>query len=165
MTFVELVIAVVVVVLFVSVLLGATRSVRRSAKRAQAVQLVAGLEKALSAYQAEHEVYPSGDEAGNAAGALHALLGDRGPLPEGVDPVLVIRDRGRRTVRDPWGTRLRYITDRYAAEPDRATINLTRPVFVSAGPDRDFGDDDPTHNSDNIASDDQAAPAAAASEK
>ena len=53
MTFVELVIAVVVVVLFVSVLLGATRSVRRSAKRAQAVQLVAGLEKALSAYQAE----------------------------------------------------------------------------------------------------------------
>ena len=158
MTVIELVIAVIVIVLVVSLLMGGARSVRDAAKRTQAAALMGALNRALSAYYELHGAYPPGDASGSAAVALPLLLGSRGPLPEGIDSALVVREATGRTLRDPWGTPLRYITERYAAQPERAALHGGRPVFVSAGPDRNFGDGNARLNADNIGSDDQQRP-------
>ena len=140
---------------------GATRQMRTSAKRTQAVALLAALDRGLENYARQAGAYPAGDETGRADAALAVLAaaqrGDAGFVP-GVPRALVVRGPRGPSVRDPWGGRLRYVTPAYAADPQRAARNAGRPVLLSAGPDGDFGDHDAARNSDNLASDDQPLP-------
>ncbi|MCG3138088.1 MAG: hypothetical protein HJJLKODD_01946 [Phycisphaerae bacterium] len=56
---------------------------------------------------------------------------------------------------DPWGRPLRYWTAAFAREEllNRIQMDQSIPIFQSAGPDGQFGNDDPATRSDNIASD------------
>jgi len=58
----------------------------------------------------------------------------------------------RRRLLDAWRTPLRYLGPQHS--PDRVAINDGRPIFVSAGPDREFGERGSVAVGDNIASDD-----------
>ena len=53
---------------------------------------------------------------------------------------------------DPWGTPLDYLGP--DSDDPRVVANDGRPVFVSAGPDQDFGAHDPACQGDNLRSDD-----------
>lgn len=59
------------------------------------------------------------------------------------------------TVQDAWGRRLRCLTAASPAPGDQEAVaaNAGRPVFVSAGPDGDFGSMDIASAADNIRSD------------
>jgi type II secretory pathway pseudopilin PulG len=152
MTLVEMTIAVMLVAAVLSLLVGWSRTVRREAKTALTVRVLATLDLALSRYHQAHGVYPSvpNDEP---AEVVRALLRDpaSAPLADAIPPVLWSYRPPRRLL-DAWGTPLKYEADprksRYVA------ANAGRPVFVSAGPDRDHGVSDRARMGDNLRSDD-----------
>lgn len=62
-------------------------------------------------------------------------------------------DWGR--VQDSWGRPLRCLTSASPSSGDRKAVaaNENRPIFISAGPNGDFGIDDPAAKADNLRSD------------
>lgn len=155
MTLIEMVIAIFAIAIAVALMMGWMNSLRQEAKRDLAVRLLADLDLALARYHRTTGCYPTSHGPDSAIQATLDLLDHEKtrPLLENL-PTTVWREPGRRHLVDPWGTPLRY----YTAESDSpwpwVKVNGGRPVLVSAGPDRDFGDGDPAAVGDNLRSDD-----------
>lgn len=153
MTLIEMVITVSVVGFGLFLLVGWTGDMREDARRDLAVRMLAELDRALAKYHRLTGHYPrtSGPNAANwATAALLDYEKTRSTL-EAFPPSLW-EGPGYKNLIDPWGTRMRYHAEDRVSKLVRA--NGGRPVFESAGPDRDFGDNDPTRIGDNLRSDD-----------
>ena len=153
MTLVEMTIVVFLVVVSLFLLIGWTGNTRQDAKRALAVRMLADLDTALARYHRATGSYPTSHGPDSAIQATVYLLDHDKTRPMLLAlPPSVWKGSGRRNLVDPWGTPLRY----FSADSNSPFVkaNNGRPVFVSAGPDCDFGDNDPSKLGDNLRSDD-----------
>jgi len=153
MTLVEMAIVLCVVSAAVYLLVGWTGQLQQRAKRDLAVRLLSDLDKALWRYSRATGSYPPSYGPDSAISATVCFLDhDRTrPIMEAL-PDSLWRGPGRRTLVDPWGTQLQY-HDAKSRSP-LVKANGGRPVFVSAGPDRDFGEANAAGKGDNLRSDD-----------
>jgi type II secretory pathway pseudopilin PulG len=152
MTLVEMAIVICLTAAGFYLLTGWMNEFQQRAKRDLALRLLADLDQALSRYHRSTGVFPPSYEPDSPFTATVNFLDlDRTrPIMEAL-PECLWRGPGRRTLVDPWGTPLQYHA---GAGSNYARANSGKPVFVSAGPDRDFGDVDPAHLGDNLRSDD-----------
>jgi type II secretory pathway pseudopilin PulG len=153
MTLVEMTIVIFMVVISLLLLIGWTGNTRQEAKRALAVRMLADLDTALARYHRATGCYPASHGPDSVIQATVYLLDHEKTQKMLLAlPPSVWRGPGKRNLVDPWGTPLRF----YSADSGSQYVkaNSGRPVFVSAGPDCDFGDNDPSHLGDNLRSDD-----------
>ena len=153
MTLVEMTIVASLVVVSLFLLIGWTGNLRHDAKQALAARMLADLDIALARYHRATGSYPVSRGPNSAIQATVDLLDHEKTQPIlNALPLSVWKGPGRRNLVDPWGTPLRY----YSADSGSRYVkaNNGRPLFVSAGPDCDFGDDDPSKVGDNMRSDD-----------
>ncbi|MFO0972114.1 MAG: type II secretion system protein [Phycisphaerae bacterium] len=152
LTLVEMLITVFLIGVGLFLLVGWSRTVREGAKRRLAATSLRMLDRALADYRAASGDFPPapGDDALAAVQALLRLPATRKPL-EALPESLWTPERPRRLL-DPWGTPLRYLCDPRRNAWVRA--NGGRPVFVSAGADREWGTLDSAGTGDNLRSDD-----------
>lgn len=156
-----------------------TRNVRNELKLAQTREALLLLDAAVGAYHETTGVWPacpmptpppqgrfeSGDRmvaalAGEPAARaelnkLPVLLTKPASFEKGGPGAPFSSEPAPTTVRDGWGRPLRCLTVDSPASPDRQSVavNAGRPVFVSAGPDGDFGIDNLAASADNLRSD------------
>lgn len=153
MTLVEMAIVVVVVGAGLFLLSGWCDALQQSAKRDLTVRLLGDLDLALARYHRATGAYPASYGPNSAIQATGDLMDHpkTRPILEAL-PTSLWKAPNRRDLVDPWGTALQY----HSATSDSAFVNANhgRPVFVSAGPDRDFGRSDPAFLGDNLRSDD-----------
>ncbi|HUU84373.1 MAG TPA: hypothetical protein VM243_12790 [Phycisphaerae bacterium] len=132
------------------------------ARTDQAVELIAALDRALTQYHETSGAWPQGNFDGTAKEPITALV----HIPAAADrlkdvsvKVLHVATDGRIVCRDPWGRRLRYVTDRIADTDlqQRVQRNGGRPIFESAGPDGRFGRAGDAATADDIRSDEPAS--------
>lgn len=156
-TVLEVILVVGVLALAITIVSGLYAHALDRAKTRQATVLIATLDQAVRAYADACGSYPPGSPDASLRRVLPALLS----IPESkrrfatLSGALLFVVDGQPRCRDPWGQRLRCLTDRVAAPESarRVEHNDRVPVFESAGPDRDFGDGDPARRADNIRSD------------
>ena len=153
MTLVEMLITIILIAVGLFILSGWMTSMRQAARRDLAVRLLSDLDKALSRYCRTSGYYPDarGPNAANWATTALLDLDKTRPLLEAL-PESLWDGPGRKNLVDPWGTPLKYLSD--SRESPLVRANNGRPVFVSAGPDRDFGEEDTARIGDNLRSDD-----------
>lgn len=155
MTIAEMTVVVFIVAVVLALLIGWTGIQQGEARQDLAVRMLADLDQALARYYRSTGSYPAYRGEDSAIQATVVLLdhSKTRPILEAF-PQGVWKGQGRRNLVDPWGTPLRY----YPADSDsryvKAHSGRPIPVFVSAGPDCDFGDDDPAAEGDNLRSDD-----------
>jgi type II secretory pathway pseudopilin PulG len=151
MTLVEMAIVGMVVGAGLFLLTGWMSTFRQSSKRDLAIRLLRDLDIALARYHRATGAYPPSYGPHSAISATLILRDHErtAPLLDALPPSLW---RDARIIVDPWGTPLRY----HATPEDSPLVkaNNNRPLFVSAGPDRDFGDASPARLGDNLRSDD-----------
>lgn len=126
---------------------------RSDAKRDLAARELRDLDVAMVRYRRATGRYPIdyGEESRISA-VVHLLDHPKSrPLIEALPQVLKQGANGA-TLVDPWGTPLRFLGPQ--SNDPKVITNDGRPVFISAGPDRDFGDDTPAGLGDNLRSDD-----------
>ncbi len=155
MTLIEMAVVVLAVGAGLFLLNGWMRSIREGAKRDLATRLLASLDQALARYHRGTGEYPSAAGSEPARSAVSTLYRFERTRPQLADlPSSVLRGDAAKGfwLVDPWGRRLRYVTQDNAMPYARA--NEGRPVFVSAGPDRRFGVEDPAGIGDDLRSDD-----------
>ena len=154
MTLIEMTITVFLVGLLFFLLIGWMDAVRDRAKEDLAVRLLADLDNALARYRRDTGHFPIARGPDSAIPVVVDLL-DHPRTREIIQSFPSCLWRGpdaQRRLIDPWGTPLRYLsTD--SNDPSVAA-NGGRPIFVSAGPDRDFGDVELAASGDNLRSDD-----------
>lgn len=154
----ELVLTYAVVALMMALMVGVGDYIQRESKGRLAEEMVLTLREAVVAYHAAIGRYPPGRLDGRSEQAITEMLGEESSRAVLSDwPVLPNNglDSPSAFV-DPWG-----VAFRYSAAPNHAEVpSMTRgrgmdpiPVFVSAGPDRDFGDLDSRRQQDNLSSD------------
>lgn len=158
MTLIEMAVVVLAVAGGMFLLSGWMTSVRQGAKGALATRMLATMDRALARYHRAVGAFPPGlspepVQAARAAAAALFRHDKTRPLLESLPPS-VRRGRSGETFSlvDPWGTPLKYVTAQDDAPFARA--NEGRPVFISAGPDLNFGDQDSAAIGDNLRSDD-----------
>lgn len=153
MTLIEMAIAVLVIGAGLFLLVGWTRRLQNDERRDLAVRLLSDLDKALARYHRATDHYPFSPGPNPANWVTVELLDhDRTrPLLEKLPPS-VWQGPGRRTLVDPWGTPLQYFPE--TSDSPFVKANNGRPVFLSAGPDCDFGDEEVSRMADNLRSDD-----------
>lgn len=153
MTLVEMAVTVTIIGFGLFLLVGWTNAQRLAARKDLAVRLLTDLDKCLARYHRTAGSYPQSSGPHSATWATTALLDHdkTRPILEALPPSLWLGP-GKKNLVDPWGMPLRYHYDPALSPFVRA--NGGRPVFESAGPDRDFGDDDPARLGDNLRSDD-----------
>lgn len=153
MTFVEMVLALLLMGVALFLLIGWMHQMREEAKQELARRMLLDLDRALAKYYRATGRFPPSSSIEPAMAVTAQLLNfDRSrPLLEGLQACLW-DGSGRRRLVDPWGTPLRYIPE--TSDSPFVPGNLGRPLFVSAGPDRSFGEDDAAHIGDNLRSDD-----------
>jgi type II secretory pathway pseudopilin PulG len=149
----EMTIVVFVVGVGLFLLVGWMNDLQQEAKHDLAVRTLAELDMAMIRYHRATGTYPTFHGPNAAMQATTQLLdhGRTGPILDAL-PASVWQGRDKRTLVDPWGTPLWYCSSASGSPWVRA--NHGRPVFVSAGPDRDFGQMDPAGMGDNYRSDD-----------
>ena len=159
MTRVELLLVYVVLALATVLLAGVNRYVQREAKCHLAEDMLLTLRESLPAYHEAVGRYPAEQPNHDAEQAISALLSEsvsaeileRWPLAQTRMPENALH------LVDPWGTRFRYLIrddsvafrTQGSAKPPAGIV----PLFVSAGPDREFGDSDGARAKDNLSSD------------
>ena len=156
MTLIEMTIVVFVLGAGLFLLAGWMSNVRQEARRDLAIRMLADLDRALSRYHRSTGAYPASKGLRPAATAVQATADlveheRTRPILDAL-PTLLWQGLDKRTLTDPWGTPLRY----YPTTSDSPLVkaNNGRPVFVSAGPDRLFGDVNPSGLGDDLRSDD-----------
>ncbi len=154
----ELVLTYAVVALMMALMVGVGDYIQRESKGRLAEEMVLTLREAVVAYHAATGRYPPGQPDGRSEQAITELLGDeasRGVLNDW--PVLPLNGTDSHAgFADPWGAAFRYLAAPLHPEVPALTRGEGRaamPVFVSAGPDRDFGDLDSRRQQDNLSSD------------
>jgi type II secretory pathway pseudopilin PulG len=146
MTLVEMAVGVLVLGIMLFVLAGFARTTRQEAKRDLAVRMLCALDEALGSYMQQYGAPPPGEPNGQANRAIGMLLacGASKSRLESLPAALWRTEAGRTTLVDPWGTPLRYVTDRHESAQMRNRVETNgeppgRPIFDSAGADRQFG--------------------------
>lgn len=155
MTLVEMIITVVVLGISLFLLTGWLGSVRESTKEALAIRMLADLDDALTRYRLATGEFPRSRGPGSDIPVVLDLVAHEKsrPILERFPSQLWQGPGGsKRRLVDPWGTVLRYLSS--DSNDGRVKANDGRPLFVSAGPDRDFGDVNPAAVADNLRSDD-----------
>ncbi len=153
MTLVETVLTVSLVSFGLFLVSGWMSTLRDGAKRDLAARMLADLDEALARYRRAAGIYPPSRGPDSGISAVVDLLDhDKSrPIIERFPPSLR-RGPNPYDLVDPWGTPLRYLGQN-TGDPI-VIANHGRPVFISAGPDRDFGDVDVRGKGDNLRSDD-----------
>lgn len=153
MTFVELVLAVLLTTALLFLMIGWTTNLRQSSKIELARNMLVHLDIALARYHRANNQFPPVSGSDEAQAAVVQLLNHERtrPVIESL-PASVRRGPSGRTLVDPWGTPLRYLPE--TSDSLYVKANESRPIFMSAGPDRDFGDHDKACIGDNLRSDD-----------
>ena len=153
MTFVELILAVLVTTALLFLMIGWMSNLRQTAKTDLARTMLAHLDIALARYHRANDQFPPVKGSDSTQSAVVQLLNHERtrPVIESL-PASVRRGPGGRNLVDPWGTPLRYFSE--SEDSPFVKANEGRPVFISAGPDRDFGDHDAACIGDNLRSDD-----------
>ena len=143
MTLVEMAVSVLLLGIVLFLLAGLARTTRQRAKKQLTCRLLCSLDTALGAYVDRYKAPPPGVPDGSADRAIAALLayGASSAELDGLPGVLRTTKGEVKTLVDPWGTPLRYVTGEHEspAMRDRVATNGGRPLFDSAGPDRRFG--------------------------
>ena len=158
MTRMELVLTYAVVALMMALMVGVGDYIQRESKSRLAEEMVLTLREAVVAYHAATGRYPQGRPEGRSEQAITELLGQESsrevlsdwPMHSRIGP------GSHLGFADPWGAAFRYLAAPHHPEPQSLTHGEKRdlmPVFVSAGPDRDFGDLDSRRRQDNLSSD------------
>jgi type II secretory pathway pseudopilin PulG len=165
MTLIETLLVVVVVGIVLLVIARQADSVRDGLKRNQTRQCLMTLDEALSAYHQASKAWPVlKPKAVSPRRAVHARLhsvidplrrvaASRQILEKLPAQLWFAWDESDTPLpRDAWGNPLRCLTASSPREADRYTVAAYggRPVFISAGPDGDFGFEDPVAATDNI---------------
>lgn len=150
MTLIEMAVVVILTGVCLFLLDGWMKSVREGAKQDLAVEMLARLDQALARYHRATDSYPPCPPPDSDLSAPAELLNHEKTQKE-LKSLPASLWRGQ-TLVDPWGTPLRYLP----ADNDSPYVhaNNNSPVFLSAGPDRDFGDVDSACIGDNLRSDD-----------
>jgi type II secretory pathway pseudopilin PulG len=153
MTLVETVLTVSLVSVGLFLVAGWMSTMRSDAKRDLAARMLADLDDALVRYRRATGMYPPSRGPDSAISAIVDLLDQEKsrPVIEAFPPSLRRGPNGQ-DLFDPWGMPLRYVG--HDARDPIVVANHGRPVFVSSGPDRDFGDSNKHALGDNLRSDD-----------
>lgn len=153
MTFVELILAVLLTTALLFLMIGWTTNLRQDAKIELARTMLAHLDIALARYHRTNERFPPVSGSDEAQSAVVQLLNNERtrPIIESL-PASVRRGPNGRILVDPWGTPLKYFPE--TMDSPYVKANEGRPLFMSAGPDRDFGMFDKSCIGDNLRSDD-----------
>lgn len=156
MTLIEMAITVFVISVGLFLLTGWMTSLREAAKEDLALRILADLDETLARYRRDTGSYPTSRGPGSDIPAILDLVAHdkTRPILEAF-PGHLWRGPGGTGMRhlvDPWGTPFRYLPPN--SDDPRVIANGGRPLFVSAGPDRDFGDHDIAMIGDNLRSDD-----------
>jgi len=143
MTLVEMAVVVLLLGIVLFLLDGLARTTRERAKKELAIRALRTLDDAMSSYEQRFGCPPPGRPDGAADQAITALL-NYAPSRAKLDglPAVLRRTEGRlKRLVDPWGTPFRYVTPAHDSPAMRARVagNGGRPIFDSAGPDRQFG--------------------------
>ena len=153
MTLVEMLIVGMIFAGGLFLLTGWMSTTRQASKHDLAVHMLEELDKALVRYHRSTNQFPPCYGPNSAITAATVLLDHEKTREVLKDlPATLWRTSGQPTLLDPWGTPLRYYAT--AADSPAVKANNHRPLFVSAGPDRDFGDTNPSRVGDNLRSDD-----------
>lgn len=153
MTLVEMTIIGMIVGAGLFLVTGWMNTTRQGTKRDLAIHMLLELDKSLARYHRACGTYPASFGPDSAISATTVLLDHERTRKTLEDlPNSCWRGPGRRTLIDPWGTPVRYYAS--ATESPAVKANNNRPLFVSAGPDRDFGDTHHARIGDNLRSDD-----------
>lgn len=155
MTLIEMTIAALFIGAALFLLAGWMRTSRAAAQRDLCIQMLSDLDEALVRYRRTTGSYPASRGPDSTIAAIAGLLDleKTRVILERLPDNLWRREGMTRVLVDPWGTPLRYI----GADPGdpRVAANGGRPIFVSAGPDRDFGGPlSPDAEGNNLRSDD-----------
>ena len=180
LTLIETLIAAMLIALVLVIITVGVGTVRGDLKRRQTAQLLAQLDKALTAYHRATGRWPSDPEGPPSLDApsendgsgdrIIAALTTVPPSRKLLDELPAIfrvaaapdspaasptSQPASSTVQDSWGHRLRCITadSPNPVEHDAVAANDGKPVFISAGPDGRFGPQDHPDAADNIRSD------------
>ncbi len=139
--------------LLMFLLAGWTTTLQGGTKQDLARRMLRDLDKALVRYRRATGSYPTSRGPNSAIPAVVDLMDHEKtrPILEAF-PSCLRSGQGRKPLLDPWGTPLRYLPENSGDPAARAGGG--RPVFVSAGPDRDFGDQNPAAKENNLRSDD-----------
>lgn len=134
-------------------LVGWTTTLQGGTKQDLARRMLADLDQALVRYRRATGSYPTSRGPDSAIPAVVDLMDHEKtrPILEAF-PSCLRSGPGTKPLVDPWGTPLRYLPENSGGPAARAGSG--RPVFVSAGPDRDFGDQNPVARENNLRSDD-----------
>jgi len=154
MTLIETAVTIFLLSVGLFLLTGWTGMLRAEAKRDLAVRVLADLDQALARYRRATGSYPSwrGGDSDIPAAVVDLLDHDKTrPILEAF-PRTLWRGPDRYRLVDPWGTPLRYYPQD-STDP-KVLANEKKPLFESAGPDRDFGDSVVAAIGDNLRSDD-----------
>lgn len=153
MTLIETVLSVSALSVGLFLVVGWMSTLREDAKHDLVVRMLADLDAALARYRRATGVYPPSRGPESAISAVVDLIDHEKSrrLIEAFPPSLRMGPN-RYNLIDSWGTPLRYLGPN--SEEPKVLANAGRPVFISAGPDRDFGDSDPAYLGDNLRSDD-----------
>lgn len=153
MTLIETVLSVSLLSVGLFLLVGWMTNLRSDAKHDLAERMLADLDMALARYRRATGVYPPSRGPESAISAVVDLVDHEKsrPLIEAF-PASLRQGPNRYNLIDSWGTPLRYLGPE--SNDPKVLANAGRPVFISAGPDRDFGDGDPARLGDNLRSDD-----------
>lgn len=153
MTLIETVLTVSLLSVGLFLVVGWMSSIRKDAKHDLTIRMLADLDMALARYRRATGVYPPSRGPESAISAVVDLLDHEKSrtLIEAFPPSLR-QGPNRYNLIDSWGTPLRYYGPD-SADP-MVIANGGRPVFISAGPDRDFGDGNRAQLGDNLRSDD-----------
>ena len=129
-------------------------------KVADTRRLLALLDRGMRVFEQKTGALPDVN-AIEASPVVEVLLTEREVMDvlDDASVFLLYREDEGVECRDAWGTPIRYIPAAAATPALARRIRLAggRPIFESAGPDRDFGDAEPQRASDNIASDEPTA--------
>ena len=160
MTLPELILIAALTMLVLLVVAGLYDHYLNKAKVQQVTELVHGLGQAAVLYTEATGGYPRGRADGACAPVLAAMQVAPAPAAhiQSIGSGLMFLSDGKLRCVDPWGRPLRYRWARSVRREHRRRVETNGgiPIFESAGPDRDFGDNDSAHQADNIASDDPA---------
>ncbi len=153
MTIIETAVTIFLLSVGLFLLAGWTGMLRAEAKRDLAVRMLSDLDQALARYRRASGSYPLRRGPDSDIPAVVDLLDHdkTRPILEAF-PSTLWRGPDRYRLVDPWGTPLRY----YPPDSDdpKVLANAKRPLFESAGPDQDFGDELVVAIGDNLRSDD-----------
>jgi len=153
MTLIEMTITVCIMGVALFLLNGWMSSLRASVKHDLARRMLTDLDEALVRYRRSTGYYPMFRGPESAIPAVVDLLDHdkTRPIIEAF-PSHLWSGPGRQQLVDPWGTPLIYLS--LKSDDPRVAANGGRPLFVSAGPDRDFGKIHHAAIGDNLGSDD-----------